>query len=161
MEYDVLEDMPSGPKLEFTLEETPPSIWRPGIAGIDGIPLGETPSNFKVRTTVSPTITDSRSSELVKAAFAANNGEGPARAKSRQKSQVSLWLRNRLSFCELSIRNLLVLPVCVVWRKFPLGLCTVKNSSRPSNGRNIDNFSAILFGRKFAGIFHPLSTKPE
>src|SRR5262249_49496073 len=105
-EYDVDADIPSGPKVEFTLEETPPNTWSPGIAGREGIPLGETPSNFRVRTTVSPTITDSRSSAVVKDALAAaKTGQALAMLKNRQKSQSigRLWPRNRLSFCELNI----------------------------------------------------------
>src|SRR5437660_6547879 len=114
-EYDVLEVMPSGPKLEFTLEETPPNTWSPGICGREGMPLGETPSNFKVRRTVSPTMTDSRSSEVVKDGLAAKTGQALAMPNNREKSQSieRLWLRNRLSFCELSIRIRLVLPVCI------------------------------------------------
>lgn len=68
--------MPSGVRTELTAEETPPAIWRPGIAGIWGMPLGEMPSNFKVRTTDSPTITESRSREVVKRGWAAKR-DGP------------------------------------------------------------------------------------
>src|SRR3954463_13021448 len=76
--------MPSGVRVEFTLEETPPAICRPGIWGIWGMPLGEMPSNFRVRTTDSPTMTDSRSREAVKRGWAAKRGV-PTVAKQAAK----------------------------------------------------------------------------
>ena len=130
--YDVLDDIPSGPKLELTLDETPPNVCNPGIAGMEGMPLGDTPSNFKVRTTVSPTITDSRSSVALKLGLAPKSGQDSARPKEQeQKPKHRKPLAGqRFIFLQTEHSYQLVLPVCIVWRKFPLGFYARKKLRR-------------------------------
>src|SRR6267378_8295724 len=68
-------------------EFPPPAIWRFGMAGGDGMPLGSPPSKVRVNVALSPTVIVSRSSDAVNVAAGRRAGESRriAAKKWRQK----------------------------------------------------------------------------
>jgi len=135
--------LPSGPRLEFMLEET---FWvncTPGTLGRGGMDFSEPPSHFSVSETASPTRTESRSSEALKVTPSVG-AELMQRTTSITRAPNPHWFRRVVSFAR-RFKDSSAIVSCLSVLSLPAASASLRAAL---SRRNMDSSNDRLFAGK-------------